>query len=78
VLNDAAPRSSQVQLVLDGLLPYDELRSREEQAQVRAEWDRRMTARLARLDLMPELLASGLPFAEADADGRLRMVSPRT
>jgi hypothetical protein len=51
---------------------YDDLPSLE-QAAVRAEWDHRVAAILAELDLTDAFRAAGRPWAEADEDGKLLM-----
>jgi len=61
--------------VLAGLDPYDEIGERE-QAIVRAEWDARITERLASLDLSAEFAASGDGWTEADASGAVVARSP--
>lgn len=46
------------------------------QADVRAVWDKELTARIANLDLTEELQASGRPWAEADDDGAVVVRGP--
>jgi ParD-like antitoxin of type II bacterial toxin-antitoxin system len=56
--------------VLAGQRPYDTLPARE-QAVVRAEWDERMRATRAELDLAAEFTAAGRSWSEVDANGDL-------
>jgi hypothetical protein len=65
-----------VEQVLAGRASYDDLATDEEQALVRAEWDRRMVARISDLDFEAEFLAAGEPWAEADTDGNLVIRTP--
>jgi hypothetical protein len=56
--------------VLGGRSPYDALNVRE-QAIVRAEWNERMSALRAGLDLAAELTATGQGWVEADDAGNV-------
>lgn len=62
----------QVQAVLRGEADYDALNA-PAQAVVRTAWDEAMAARLSTLDLARELSAAGRDFAEAGADGQVRL-----
>lgn len=65
-----------IQRVLSGDGSYDTLSERE-QAIVRAEWDERVAARRAALDLEEEFTTAGEPWAEADEDGNLVIRNPQ-
>src|SRR4051794_11360881 len=69
---EASPqvKHDQIERVLRGQASYDELDSAA-QAVVRAQWDAQLAEDLAGADLTAELNASGVPWAEADADGNL-------
>ena len=56
--------------VLAGQRSYDTLPARE-QAVVRAEWDERITATRAELDLVAEFTAAGRSWTEIDENGDL-------
>ncbi|MEN2739250.1 hypothetical protein ABCS02_15775 [Microbacterium sp. X-17] len=75
---EASPRvtNQAVQLVLSGQGSYDAL-SEESQAVVRADWEERIAANLAALDLAAELRAEGDPWTEATADGTSVVRTPR-
>ena len=57
-----------IQLVLAGEKPYDDLDERA-QAIVRASWDDQVTERLARLDYSAEFTQAGRSWTEADEQG---------
>jgi len=59
-----------IEAVLDGRSPYDELDPRE-QAVVRAEWSVRMVEARERLNLDAEFSAEGRSWVEADEDGNV-------
>ncbi|MDO9454523.1 hypothetical protein [Nocardioides sp.] len=61
--------------VLAGRQPYDSLGD-PEQAVVRAEWDERIDAARAALDLESELAAAGESWSEVDAAGNLVVRHP--
>lgn len=67
---------TRVERVLSGDASYDSLDG-EEQALVRAEWERRMTARREDLDYADEFTAAGESYSEADENGNVRTVHPR-
>jgi hypothetical protein len=75
---EASPRVTQqaVRLVLSGQGSYDAL-SEESQAIVRANWEERIRANLAGLDLAEELRAAGAPWTEAAPDGTAVVCDPR-
>jgi hypothetical protein len=62
--------SRDITRVLTGEQSYDDLGVRE-QALVRTTWDERIDAARTSLDFTAELAASGVEWAEADADGNL-------
>lgn len=55
----------------DAEVPYDEL-GEAAQAERRAEWERRIAARIAALDLEAEFRREGRSWSELDERGRLR------
>lgn len=63
-------RHRDIASVLAGQRSYDTLPARE-QAVVRAEWDERITATRAELDLAAEFTAAGRSWSEVDAKGDL-------
>jgi hypothetical protein len=75
---ESSPRvtNQAVQRVLSGQGSYDAL-SEESQAVVRADWEERIAANLAGLDLAAELRAEGDPWIEATADGTSVVRTPR-
>lgn len=64
-----------IERVLTGRAAYDEVDDRA-QAVVRAAWDQDIAARIAALSFTEELEATGLPWAEADADGEIVVRGP--
>lgn len=62
--------------VLAGHAAYD-LLDEPEQAAVRAEWAKRITARRIDLDYEAEFLASGESYSEADEDGHVAVRATR-
>lgn len=67
---EASPGTSarDVQRVLSGETPYDDLGERD-QAIVRAAWDEEMAERLSRLDLAAEFRRAGRAWTDADERG---------
>lgn len=67
---EASPSVSvrDIELVLAGESPYDDLGERD-QAIVRVYWDERTADRLAHLDLAAEFTRAGRSWTEADQDG---------
>ena len=63
-------RHRDIGAVLAGQRSYDTLPARE-QAVVRAEWDERITATRAELDLVAEFTAAGRSWTEVDENGDL-------
>lgn len=66
---------AQVRAVLAGERGYDQLGA-SEQALVRAGWDERIDQVLGALDLSAAFAAQGHRYAELDAQGQLRIVTP--
>lgn len=62
--------------VLRGDASYDDLGDDEAQAMVRAGWREGLEERVASLDLASQLEEAGVPWAEADDDGRLVVLGP--
>lgn len=73
--SDPGVTVDQVARVLAGETGYDGLDSRT-QAVVRAVWDAQIDERAAALDFTDRLEAAGEPWAEADAEGKLRVRRP--
>jgi hypothetical protein len=67
----------EVERVLAGQVPYDDASERA-QAAVRVEWDARLAERLASLDLVTKLRATGQPWVVGDKDGNAVMRSEPT
>jgi hypothetical protein len=61
--------------VLAGQASYDALSDRA-QAFVRASWNEQVAERIDRLDLTDQLRATGQPWVEADADGKVVVREP--
>ena len=68
--------SERVKQVLAGTLGYDELESSEEQAAVRAMWDRGIKESVKNLRLDLEFAAEGREYVELDEDGRVVIRRP--
>lgn len=68
-------KHEQIERVLRGQASYDDLDD-EAQAVVRAQWDAQLAKDLAGADFTDELNAAGIPWAEADADGKVVMHDP--
>ena len=65
-----------IEAVLAGRSSYDTINARE-QAVVRAEWDERITAAAAALNLAAEFTAAGETWVEADAEGNTVVREPK-